>query len=306
LATDFREEETCILVREGCNKAGRFLEVAVEVDGGQKGMIWIPEGRKGWGWHRFVSELRKLMEVQGGQLEPTVDEYPSLLGKRVEMEASDSFGYRYGRSFVNVLQSTAGGLKSMSSCLLDIFPVSECFEAELGGVEQRIAVDCYAMEAEQISLKELVVVPSPASLSLAAAEWMKTNGWVKFHLGLVGLSGLFAGLGLKPKGSQIRVGHGLAIGLVHGLASDPVLDPGLDLGSDPVADTGFLSVSGSDFMLEVPVHTGIKPLSEAKEVSDPSPLGDESMGSDGSLGAATVLLGVKTSDFTGKLSVPSP
>ena len=145
--------------------------MAVEVDGGRKGKgtIWILEGRKGWGWRRFVSEMRKLMEVQGGQFKPIVDEYPPLPGKRVEVEVSDSSGYRYGRSFVNVLRSTAGGLKTMSSCLLDVFPVSECFEEELGGVEQRIAVDCYAMEAEQISLKELVGVPMPASSSLAAA-----------------------------------------------------------------------------------------------------------------------------------------
>ena len=108
---------------------------------------------------------------------------------------------------------------------------------------------------------------------------------MKFHLGLFGLSGLFVGLGLKPKGSQIRVGHGLALGLVHGLAPDPVPDPGTDLGSDPVGDKGFLSVSSLDLTSEVP-----------------SPLGDESLGSDGalgsdgSLGAATV---------TGELPVPS-
>ena len=119
------------------------------------------------------------MEVQGGQLEPSVDEYPSLPGKRVEVEVSDSSGYRYDRSFVNVLRMTAGGVKSMSSCLLNFFLVSECFEAELGGVEQRIAMDCYAMEAKQISSKELVVVPSLASLSLAAVEWV---GEVSFRV----------------------------------------------------------------------------------------------------------------------------
>jgi hypothetical protein len=167
------------------------------------------------------------------------------------------------------------------------------------------------MEAEQISSKELVVVPSPASLSLAAAEWMKTNGWVKFHLGLFGQSGLFVGLCLKPKGSQTRVGHRLAPGPIPDPSPNLGSDPISDLGSDPIADTGFLSISSSDFTSEVPVHTSIRPLSEAKEVSDPSPLSDELMGNNGSLGsnealvAATVLLGVKTSDFIGELSVPS-
>jgi hypothetical protein len=38
-AKGFREDGNCLLVREGCNKAGRFLEVAVEVDGVRKGTI---------------------------------------------------------------------------------------------------------------------------------------------------------------------------------------------------------------------------------------------------------------------------
>jgi hypothetical protein len=106
----------------------------------------------------------------------------------------------------------------VSSCLLDVFPMSECFEAELGGVEQRSAIDCYVMEAEQISSKEMVlpspasvslaaadslelVLPSPACVSLAAADSLKTNEWVKLQLGFFGLSD---GLELKPKGVQTR------------------------------------------------------------------------------------------------------
>jgi hypothetical protein len=81
-----------------------------------------------------------------------------------------------------------------------------------GKVEPRSAVDCYVMEAEQISLEELLVVPSPASLSQAAADSLKTIEWVKLQVGLfrkevdqancwVGIGGLIAGLELKPKGS---------------------------------------------------------------------------------------------------------
>jgi hypothetical protein len=84
------------------------------------------------------------------------------------VEESASAGSRFGRSFVNVLRSTEGGFKRVSSCLLDVFPVSKRFKAELGGVEHRSAVDCYAMEAERMSSKELVL-PSPASVSLAVA-----------------------------------------------------------------------------------------------------------------------------------------
>jgi hypothetical protein len=54
-----------------------------------------------------------------------------------------------------------------------VFVPSRCIPDDgmfRGGVELRSAVDCYALEAEQISLKELVVVPLPASLSLAATD----------------------------------------------------------------------------------------------------------------------------------------
>jgi hypothetical protein len=304
LDTGFREDETRILVREGCNKAGRFLEVAVVVDGGRKGTIWLPEGRKGWGWRRFVSEMRKTMEVQGGQIQPIVDEFPSLPRKRVEVEVADSSGS--GRSFVNVLRSTTGGLKRKSSCLLDVFPVSECFEAELGGVEQRTAVDCYAMEAEQFSSKELVVVPSPESLSLVEAE-MKTKGWLKLQLGLFGLIGLIAGLGLKPKGSQNRMVHGLALGLVHGLVPDldPIPDPGQDLdsdhfpdlGSDPVADSGSFRVSGSDLSISLPAASfpGLSVLGNS--------LGSNEIQSHLELGVATATLGDEASVFTPEVPV---
>jgi hypothetical protein len=194
-ATGFREDVNCLLVCEGCNKAGRFLEVAVEVDGGRKGTIWLPEGRKGWGWRCFVSEMRRMLEFQGGQIGPTGDEYPSLPRKRVEVEEFASAGFCCGWSFVNVLRSMVGGLKHLSSCLLDVFPVSECFEAESASAGfrwQRFVVNCYAMEAEQISSKELLV-PSPASLSLAAADLLKTKDWVKLQLRFFGLIGLSAG-----------------------------------------------------------------------------------------------------------------
>jgi hypothetical protein len=35
--------------RKSSNKAGRFLEAAVFVEGGRKGITWLPEGCGGWG-----------------------------------------------------------------------------------------------------------------------------------------------------------------------------------------------------------------------------------------------------------------
>ena len=296
----FREDENCLVVREGCNKAGRFLEVAVEVDGGQKGTIWLLEGRKGWGWRHFVSEMRRVLEFQGGQIGPIVDKYPSLSGKRVEVEESTLAGSRFGRSFVSVLRSTVGGLKCVSSGLLDVFLVSECFEAELGGVEQRSTVDCYVMEAEQISLKELVlpllasmsltaadslelILPSLASVSLAAADLLKTNEWVKLQLGFFGLIGLSVGLDLKPKGAQ-RLGHpGPVLGAILGLVPDldPGSDPIPDAGSDPIPDMGFSCDSGPDLSDPLPA-TSFPRLSVMPHLE---------------LGAVTAMLGEEALDF---------
>ena len=46
-ARTFRDEVRVLKVRLGSNKAGCFLEVAVFVEGGRKGVIRIPEGHGG-------------------------------------------------------------------------------------------------------------------------------------------------------------------------------------------------------------------------------------------------------------------
>jgi hypothetical protein len=43
----FREDVKVLMVRGGENKSGRYLEVVVFAEGGRKGAIWLPEGRKG-------------------------------------------------------------------------------------------------------------------------------------------------------------------------------------------------------------------------------------------------------------------
>jgi hypothetical protein len=160
------------------------------------------------------------------------------------------------------------------------------------------------MEAEQILSKELVVVPSPASLSLVEAELMKTNGWLKLQLGLFGL---IAGLGLKPKGSQNRVVHGLALGSIHELVPDPdpIPDPGTDLGldlgsdpgSDPIADLGSFCVSGSDLSdsLLAASSSGLSVLGNS--------LGSNKIQSHLELGVVTAMLGDKASGFTSEVPV---
>jgi hypothetical protein len=76
----YNKDEKVLMVREGGNKAGRYLEVAVYAKGVRKGIIWLPEGRGGWGWQRFVRELRQMLkffEAKGGSLG---SEAPSLKG----------------------------------------------------------------------------------------------------------------------------------------------------------------------------------------------------------------------------------
>jgi hypothetical protein len=55
----FREGSKVTIVRLGRNINGRFVEVVVYGLGGQRGFLRIPEGRGGWGWLKFVGELRK-------------------------------------------------------------------------------------------------------------------------------------------------------------------------------------------------------------------------------------------------------
>ena len=124
-----------------------------------------------------------MLELQGGKIGTTNDDFPSLLCKRVEVNATATYGICFGRSFANVLRATVGGVKCLSSCLLNVFPVSESYEVELGRVELQSIVDCYALEVEQVLSKELLVAPSLATLSLATADLLKMKEWMMLQLG---------------------------------------------------------------------------------------------------------------------------
>ena len=79
----------------GGNKLGRFVQ-GIFIEGGRKGVIWIPEGRNGRGWRRFAGELRLLI---------------SSKVKRLDLEAPlapSSAGLFTGRSFVEVICKVPG------------------------------------------------------------------------------------------------------------------------------------------------------------------------------------------------------
>jgi hypothetical protein len=238
----FREDENVLMVRGGRNKAGKFLEVAIYTEGGRKGVIWLPEGKNGWGWRCFVGELRRMMEFQGGKVGPIMSEFPSLPGKQLEVGVKAPSGPLSGRSFVDMLQSKVGGLKRPSSCLLNMIPMSANFEAKQGGVEPRSAMDCYVLEVQQIPQKKFLGAPLPVVQHLAVADLSasmeKMQEWVKLHLGLlrseldqafVGLAeGLVVRLDLTSNGRQNRATRLDLAGL--GVGSSTGLDPDLDLG----------------------------------------------------------------------------
>jgi hypothetical protein len=60
--------EKALMVHGGDNKAGRFLEVSIIAKGGCEGDIWLPEGHGGQEWHRFTSELRRLLPPPEGKV----------------------------------------------------------------------------------------------------------------------------------------------------------------------------------------------------------------------------------------------
>ena len=144
--------------------------------------------------------------------------------------------------------------------------------------------------------KEQLVVPSPASLSQATVDSLKTMEWVQLKVRLIrkevdqALGGLTAGWELKPNGSQNRaelLGHaGLALGSV------PEPDPVSDLIPDPTSNLGFSSGSGSDLSDPLPVASFPRLLVLG------NPLGSDGFLAHLELGAATAMLGEKDLDFT--------
>ena len=127
IAKSFCEGDKALMVHGGANKAGRFLKVAVFMEGGHKGGIWLLEGRDGWGWWRFAGELLLLLAPDDG-LELSVIRSSlsskSLLTKLAEAGITGECSKN--RSFAEVLQ-----LKPRSRV-----------EAKNGGDVLRSTVDC--------------------------------------------------------------------------------------------------------------------------------------------------------------------
>jgi hypothetical protein len=55
------EDVKALIVSGGGNKAGRYLEVAPDAEGGRKWVSLLSEGCEGWGWSWVVCELQKML-----------------------------------------------------------------------------------------------------------------------------------------------------------------------------------------------------------------------------------------------------
>ena len=205
IAKTFCEGDKATMVHMGGNKAGRFLEVSVMVEGGYKGVIWLPEGRFGRGWQCFAGELRHLLAAESKYM--AEHGVPSSAGRL--LDAPLSLVSSGGRSFVDVLRSTTGveakAVDFKVCCLrsLDLFPVSSCFESESDDLGLRFAVDCSALE----SLPTLLVA---AAGSVRLRKKKKGKISISGLLRLLGqiqrkLDRVHAGVALKPNRRRKRV-----------------------------------------------------------------------------------------------------
>ncbi|XP_062148491.1 uncharacterized protein LOC133857298 isoform X1 [Alnus glutinosa] len=137
----FREGSKLLIAHRGENKAGQFLEAAAFGLGGRKGFILIPEGHRGWGWHKFSGVL-KLVPVS---LFASVDPGNISLNATVKQE-----GPSYGavlRSFSDFIAKELpfkGGCLSglrvplAELCALDLFPALRSTVPKVS----RTVVDC--------------------------------------------------------------------------------------------------------------------------------------------------------------------
>ena len=139
----FWEEVKVLMVRKGSNKAVRFLEVAVFVEGGRKGIIWLLEGRGGWGWRCFVSELRHLLGLIVAKDRQVVSGVSSGSGGR-----SSTWTY------ATVLFETPGGVNPVSVNHLDLVSMVVYSELVKGGEEMRSPINCIEFENGEVSKKE--------------------------------------------------------------------------------------------------------------------------------------------------------
>jgi hypothetical protein len=144
-----REDVKVLMARGGENKSGRFLEVTVFAEGGRKGAIWLPKGRKGGGWARVAGELRKMINFLGPKVRLVHSETFASEGKQLRGASSGRLGetcpfYAAVVRGESVSHFKLHGLPvlDVETRGLDLFPELWCRVAEDG----RMAVNCFDLE----------------------------------------------------------------------------------------------------------------------------------------------------------------
>ena len=116
---------------------------------------------------------------------------PGVPFKAGSLLGASSSGVNSGKLFVDVLHSSSGAVartsdwKVFSSCLLDLCPVSSCFETGSVG-EKQSAVDCFVLEYLPWSCEET----RPVLLCAVAVSVC-----LKKEKGILGIIGLLRKLG---------------------------------------------------------------------------------------------------------------
>jgi hypothetical protein len=191
IAKSFREGDKVLMVHVDVNKVGRFLEVSMYVEGGRKGVLWLPEGQDRLGWRRFAGELRLMLappEGKSGSEEPVIHSSTSLKSLPTKFAEARVIA---DCSFTEVLQSTPRSELEGRSCV----------EVKDGEADQRIAEECERF---------LQAAGSERKIRGSAVK-----GWVNHLLVFVQLvlgwvvAGLLEGLLNRPEGisahKQVKV-----------------------------------------------------------------------------------------------------
>jgi len=152
----FWEDVKALMVRGGENKSGRYIEVVVFAEGGRRGTIWLPEGRKGGGWARVADEMRTLISFLGPKDRTLGSEASSsdcLGGSSSRMGGSPP---SYAAVVSHVKYGFDSGLRVSHVDLrgLDLFLESWCREVDDG----HVAVNCFELEKQTHGSRELSVL----------------------------------------------------------------------------------------------------------------------------------------------------
>jgi len=156
----FREDIKALMVRGGENKSGRYIEVVVFAEGGRKGIMWLPEGRKGGGWARVADEMRKLISFLGPKDRTLGSEASSdyLGGSSSRMGGSPPSYAAVVRGVVvsHFKYGFDSGLRVLHVDLrgLDLFTELWCREVDDG----RVAVNCFELEKQPHRSTEMSVL----------------------------------------------------------------------------------------------------------------------------------------------------